>query len=213
MTHRKKEANLEAAQKRLDYRLIADMIEPGSRVLDLGCGSGQLLTLLEHVKQVKGYGIELSEERIIECVESGLSVFQGNIDEGLRDFDDFSFDYVVLNQTLPVTHRPPYVVDELLRVGRRGIISFANFAHWSVRVKLLLTGRMPVVECMPYEWYDTPNIHHLTIHDFFLFCRRFNVSILDSHYFSSLENGWVYPYRHLANWFGAYGMFMITRGD
>jgi methionine biosynthesis protein MetW len=209
----RRNAELAAARKRVDYRLIVDAVEPGARVLDLGCGSGQLLTLLQAEKKVVGYGVELSEERIIECVESGLSVFQGDIDEGLRDFEDHSFDYVILNQTLPVTHKPPYVVDEMLRVGKRGIISFANFAYWPVRLRLLLTGRMPVAECIPYEWYDTPNIHHLTIHDFFLFCRRFGVSILNATYFSALEGGRMYGNLRLPNWRAAYGMFEITRSD
>ncbi|MCF7854613.1 MAG: methionine biosynthesis protein MetW [Candidatus Pacebacteria bacterium] len=202
-----------AARRRNDYRLILDIVSPGSRVLDLGCGAGQLLTLLEADKNIVGYGVELDGDKIIECVESGLSVFQGDLDEGLRDFDDGSFDYVILNQTLPVTHKPPYVVDEMLRVGKRGIISFANFAYWRIRWRLLTGGRMPVGESIPYEWYDTPNIHHLTIQDFFLFCRRFRVTILDRHYFSALEGGHVKHSQRLPNWFAAYGMFVITRGD
>ena len=175
--NKKRDIELTAARRRNDYRVILDIVEPGSRVLDLGCGAGQLLTLLETEKSVVGYGVELDGDKIIECVESGLSVFQGDLDEGLRDFDDHSFDYVILNQTLPVTHKPPYVVDEMLRVGKRGIISFANFAHWRIRWRLLTGGRMPVGESIPYEWYDTPNIHHLTIQDFHLFCRRFGVTV------------------------------------
>ena len=211
--HNRRNAELAAARKRLDYRLISRIVEPRARVLDLGCGSGQLLTLLQAEKQIVGYGIELDQERIVECVESGLSVFQGDIDEGLRDFDDYSFDYVILNQTLQATHKPPYVVDEMLRVGRRGLISFANFAYWPVRLRLMLTGRMPVAECMPYEWYDTPNIHHLTISDFYLFCRRFGVSILGATFFSALEGGRTHRRLRFPNWRAAYGLFEITRGD
>lgn len=209
----RKHLELTAARKRTDYTKILDLVDRGSRVLDLGCGSGQLLNLLEAEKGVRGYGVELEGDKIIECVQNGLSVFQGDIDEGLRDFDDHSFDFVILNQTLPVTHKPPYVVAEMLRVGRKGIISFANFGYWKVRIRLLMLGRMPVVESIPYEWYNTPNIHHLTIKDFFMFCRRFGVSILEEHYFSALEAGGVYRRGNCPNLLAAYAMFVIAPGD
>ena len=209
-----KQPDLAAAIRRNDYSLILDLIDPSSRVLDLGCGNGHLLHLLAAEKQVRGYGVELAEEKIIECVEHGLSVFQGDIDEGLRDFDDQSFDYVVLNQTLPVTHKPPYVVDEMLRVGKKGIVSFANFAHWRVRARLLFAGCMPKGESIPYEWYDTPNIHHLAIQDFILFCRRFEITILSASYFSALEGGKTWSgNKFWPNMTAAYGLFVITKGD
>ena len=202
---------LAAARKRTDYRIILDRVRPGDSVLDLGCGSGNLLRLLKREKQVVGYGVEISGDRILECVDKGLSVFQGDIDEGLRDFEDQSFDYVVLNQTLPVTYRPAYVVEEMLRVGGKGIVSFPNFAHWTIRLRLLLSGRMPVDSVIPYDWYETPNIHHLTIRDFFLFCRRFKISVLESHYFCALEDDPNPGPRRWANWTAAYALFVITK--
>ena len=160
---------------------------------------------------MRRYGLERSTDRIIECVEKGLSVFQGNIDEGLRDFEDHSFDCVVLNQTLPVIQRPLYVVEEMLRVGKRAIISFANFGYWQVRLRLLVTGRMPVVEPLPYEWYNTPIIHPLTIKDFVFLCRRYDFSILQSGYFHALEEGDIKYRLRAPNRRAAYALFMITR--
>ncbi|MFW5996710.1 MAG: methionine biosynthesis protein MetW [Verrucomicrobiota bacterium] len=205
--------SLKSARIRNDYRLILDLIEPGSQVLDLGCGNGHLLYLLREEKQVNGYGVELAESRIIECVERGLSVFQGNLDEGLRDFDDQSFDYVLLNQTLPVVHKPPYLVEEMVRVGKRGIITFPNFGYWRIRWKFILSGNMPITESMPYEWYDTPNIHNLTLKDFRFFCRRFGITILSSTYFSSLNNGKSRIHSFLPNCTAAYGLFVVTKGN
>jgi methionine biosynthesis protein MetW len=205
------------AERRTDYRIIIERIEPGSRVLDLGCGNGSLLLQLKGKRRITGYGVEISPEQIIECVSRGLSVFQGDLDEGLRDFEDDSFDYVVLNQTLPVVGRPAYLLEEMLRVGRMGIVSFPNFGHWSVRLKLLLSGRMPVSDALPYDWYDTPNIHLLTIRDFFLFCRKNRISILDSWFFHDLEDEradtlpkrkWCMP-----NLTADYALFFVTRTD
>ncbi|MFO7821074.1 MAG: methionine biosynthesis protein MetW [Lentisphaeria bacterium] len=207
-----KQPDLAAAMQRNDYQLVLDTVEPQARVLDLGCGNGHLLHLLSAEKQVRGYGVELSEDKIIECVEHGLSVFQGDIDEGLRDFDDQSFDYVILNQTLPVSHKPPYVIDEMLRVGKKGIVSFPNFGYWRIRARLLLAGRMPMGESIPHEWYDTPNIHHLTINDFILFCRRFGITVLSTSYFSALEGGQAWHSRVWPNMRAAYGLFVITKG-
>jgi len=208
-----KQPDLASAMKRNDYRLVLETVESSSRVLDLGCGNGYLLHLLCEEKKARGYGVELAEEKIIECVEHGLSVFQGDIDEGLRDFDDQSFDYVILNQTLPVTHKPPYVVDEMLRVGKKGIISFPNFGYWRVRARLLFAGRMPMGESIPHEWYDTPNIHHLTINDFRLFCRRFGITVLSTRFFSALGDGKSWDNRFWPNMTAAYGFFVITKGD
>ncbi len=204
---------LAAALLRTDYRLVLDLVESGARVLDLGCGNGNLLWLLKQRKQVTGYGVEISGDRIIECVEKGLSVFQGDIDEGLRDFEDQSFDYVVLNQTLPVIRRPAYVIEEMLRVGRRGIVSFANFAHWTIRLRLLFSGRMPVDDAIPFEWYETPNIHHLTIRDFLFFCRRHKIAILDSWFFCRLERGRPRPRRCCPNWTAAFALYVVTRAQ
>jgi len=196
---------------RNDYRIIIDLVESGSRVLDLGCGDGRLLELLQEEKQIVGYGVDISSDHIVQCVSKGLSVFQGDIDEGLRDFDDQSFDYVILNQTLPVVHRPAYVVKEMLRVGARGIVSFPNFAHWRIRLQLLFSGCMPVNETMPFEWYETPNIHHLTIKDFRRFCAKFMFTILDSHYYELGTNTGESRVRRNANWYAPAAVFVVAR--
>ena len=151
---------------RNDFRLIADLVPPGSRVLDLGCGDGTLLELLRRERSAEVRGVELSLEGVASCVARGLSVFQGDLDTGLNDFLDGSFDVVILSQTLQVVRHPKLVMEEMLRVGGLGIVSFPNFGYWRTRAKLTFTGRMPVNRSIPYSWYDTPNIHHTTIKDF-----------------------------------------------
>jgi methionine biosynthesis protein MetW len=165
-------------RRRVDYELIEEMIAEGSRVLDLGCGDGCLLAELEEKKGVVGRGVELNEERVIECVSRGLAVFHGDLLEGLSFYGDQSFDTVILSQTLQQTLDPRRVLREMLRVGRQGIISFPNFGHWIVRTQLLMTGRMPRSKHLPHQWYDTPNIHLLTVKDFREFARAEGVQIL-----------------------------------
>lgn len=151
---------------RRDLRLIADMIEPGSRVLDIGCGDGALLAYLAREKGVDGRGIELSQSGVNACVRHGLSVIQGDADHDLPAYPDHAFDVVVLSQTLQATRRPLHVVEELLRIGRRAIVSFPNFGFWRIRLGLLFRGRMPVSELLHHPWHETPNIHLCTIRDF-----------------------------------------------
>jgi methionine biosynthesis protein MetW len=151
---------------RVDLLMIADMVEPGSRVLDVGCGDGMLLKLLAERKGVDARGIELSREGVANCVTRGLAVIQGDADTDLLDYPDDSFDYVILSQTIQATRNPRLVLEQMLRVGRRAIISFPNFGHWRVRRDLLVKGRMPVTENLPDRWYETPNIHFCTIRDF-----------------------------------------------
>lgn len=156
---------------RVDHLLIAEMVEKGSRVLDVGCGDGALLQLLTDTKDVDGRGIEISRERVNACVARGLSVIQGDADHDLLDYPDGAFDYAVLSLTIQATLRPKEVLSQLLRIGRRAIVSFPNFGHWQVRTQLLMTGRMPVTENLPDAWYATPNAHLCTIKDFADLCR------------------------------------------
>jgi len=158
------------AGHRLDFLLVTDMVAPGSRVLDVGCGDGSLLALLRDRKGVDGRGIEISREGVNTCLAKGLPVIQGDADMDLADYPDDTFDYVILSQTIQATRHPKVVLEHLLRIGRRAIVSFPNFGHWSVRLDLFLRGRMPVTRNMPYSWYDTPNIHFCTIRDFVELC-------------------------------------------
>lgn len=155
-----------------EHRLVLDLVAPGSRVLDLGCGDGRLLKALERGKQVRAEGIELSAELVAACVGRGLfNVHQADLDEGLADYADQSVDYVILTNTVQVLHRPLLLLKEMARVGRQCIVTFPNFAHWSLRWQLGVLGRMPKTSRLGYEWYDTPNIHLTTISDFRRFCR------------------------------------------
>ncbi|MDH3335650.1 MAG: methionine biosynthesis protein MetW [Rhodospirillaceae bacterium] len=162
---------------RIDLQLIADMIEPNTRVLDAGCGNGTLLDYLWHFKQVDGRGIEISTDGVKACVSSGLSVIQGDVETDLKDYPDKSFDYVVLSQTLQAMRNPKEVLRQLTRIGERAIISFPNFGYWRYRLYILLKGRMPVSESIPYQWYDTPNIHFCTISDFQALAEEMGLSI------------------------------------
>lgn len=191
---------------RRDLDLIARMIRGGGSVLDLGCGDGTLLALLEQRKNVRGQGVEISWQGVQECVAKGLSVHHGNIDEGLGDFPDGSFDYVILSQTLQAVHHPDLVVREMLRVGRKGIVSFPNFGHWQVRWHLLSRGRMPVTPWLPYQWYDTPNIHFCTIADFRQFCADQGIAIVRAVYLDGDR-----PLRALPNLRARTALFAIER--
>ena len=151
---------------RPDLALIAAHVQPGVRVLDVGCGDGALMAVLRDTRQVDARGLELDQHNVAECVARGLSVIQGDADVDLTYYPDTSFDYAILSQTLQTTKRPDLVLGELLRVGRKAFVSFPNFAHWRVRASLLWGGRMPVTRLLPVAWYETPNIHHVTVRDF-----------------------------------------------
>ena len=166
-----------AGAVRVDLLLIADMIEPGARVLDVGCGDGALLEHLTRTKEVDGRGIELSQPAVKACVSRGLSVIQGDADQDLHDYPTQSFDYVVLSQTLQATHNPKDVLEHLVRIGRSAIVSFPNFGHWRVRWQLLTGGRMPRTDTLADAWHQTPNIHPCTIRDFIALCRELGIGI------------------------------------
>ncbi len=156
---------------RADLRQIARLVRRGARVLDLGCGSGELMQLLIDTRQASVTGVEIEEENVLAGISRGLTIYHADLDEGLGDYQDQTFDYVILSQTLQAVHRPVPLLREIVRVGKEGIISFPNFGYWKVRWSLLRRGRMPKTEELPYEWYDTPNIHLATVRDFEDLCR------------------------------------------
>ena len=163
-----------------NYNHIVPLIEKGAKVLDLGCGDGTLLKKLIDEKNVHGKGIEINQENVIQALHKGLSIIQGDIDEGLEDFADKEMDYVILNQTLQSTQNPDFVIKEMLRVGKNAVVSFPNFAYWRIRFYLLFKGKMPKSKMLPFEWYDTPNIHLLTVRDFFDYCEKRDIKISKS---------------------------------
>ena len=169
---------------RSDLAIIAKNVRPGSRILDIGCGDGQLMAALRDHKQVDARGLELNARDVATAVSRGLSVIQGDADTDLAAYPDGSFDYAILSQTLQTTKRPDLVLDHLLRIGREAFVSFPNFAQWRIRFAHLVLGRMPVTEQLPHRWYDTPNIHHLTIDDFRSFLKERGV-IVEGQWFLS----------------------------
>lgn len=164
------------AAERPDFAAIAAWIPKGASVLDLGCGDGSLLRYLKETRSVKGYGVEINDLDIVSCLVNGVNVIQNDLDSGLSDFENDAFDFVILSQTLQATRHTEAIIKEMLRVGREGIISFPNFGHWLNRLQIL-GGRMPVSRTLPYQWYNTPNVHLCTLHDFEAFCRRCAVNI------------------------------------
>ena len=166
----------------LNYSIISDYINSHSKVLDLGCGSGELLKMLQDKKSCFGLGVDISQNNVIEAIQKGLSIIQGDIDKGLDEFSEKEFDFVILNQTLQSSEKPDFVIDEMLRVGKKAVVSFPNFGYWRIRFYLLFKGRMPKSKMLPFSWFDTPNIHLLTIDDFFDFCAERNIKITKTVY-------------------------------
>jgi methionine biosynthesis protein MetW len=161
-----------------DIAAIASWIPQGSSVLDLGCGDGSLLRYLKEARSVRGYGVEISDRNIEVCIRNGVNVIQSDLDSGLSGFENNAFDFVILSQTLQATRHTEALMQEMLRVGRQGIVSFPNFGYWKNRLSIL-RGTMPVSDELPYQWYDTPNVHLCTLDDFESFCRGFHMQILD----------------------------------
>ncbi len=170
--------SVELASARPDFAAIAAWIPKGASVLDLGCGDGSLLRFLRDMREVRGYGVDINDANIVACIRNGVNVIQDDLDTGLSGFETLSFDYVILSQTLQAIRHTEALVQEILRVGRAGIVSFPNFGYWRNRLKIL-RGNMPVSRDLPYQWYDTPNVHLCTLHDFEDFCAKQKVQILD----------------------------------
>lgn len=197
---------------RPDLMAIASMVSPGSTLLDVGCGEGDLLHWLQQQKHVKGRGIELSQSGVNRCIARGLSVIQGDADTDLQFYPTGACDFAVLSQTLQTLRAPKDVLEELVRIARHAIVSVPNFAHWRNRLYLLLNGRMPVTKTLSFEWYDTPNIHFCTISDFVALCELMNVTIEQRVYVTNQGVPASFHKRGLfANVFGEQGIFMIRR--
>jgi methionine biosynthesis protein MetW len=192
----------------LDYRIIYSIIEPDSRVLDLGCGEGDLLYPLVRDKQVRAQGIELNDKAIQECVKKGLSVFQDDIENSLREYPDNSFDYVILNQSMQEVKKVDYVIQEATRIGSKVIVGFPNFAHIKSRLMLFFRGKSPITGSLPYLWYDTPNVRFLSITDFKDFCARKNIRIVEAHYLGEKT-----IVRFLPNLFALNAIFVLTNNS
>jgi methionine biosynthesis protein MetW len=189
----------------LDHKVIVEIVGQSSSVLDLGCGDGELLAILVREKNVKAQGIEIDDKAIFECVARGLSVFHDDIDSGLSDYEDKSFDFVILNQSFQQVKKPDAVLKEALRVGKKVIIGIPNFAHINARFQIFFRGRTPVTGALPYEWHDTPNLHFLSLLDFINYCKKRNITIEGAYYVGSRRKVALFP-----NLFAQTGIFVIS---
>lgn len=195
---------------RPDLAIIQNWVQPNSRVLDLGCGNGELLHFLQRHKQVHGYGLEIDSDKITHCVAKGVNVIEQNLDDGLSNFKDQSYDLVVMTQALQALRRPDLMLEEMLRVGKECIVTFPNFAYWRCRMYLSLKGEMPVSKSLPYTWYDTPNIHLSTFRDFEQLCKNRNFHILDRAVGNS-EHETHLGTKMWPNLFGEFAIYRVTR--
>ena len=190
---------------KLEHQIIVDWLEKSSSVLDLGCGDGELMSLLVKKKQVHIQGIELNEQAICDCVARGLSVFQQDIDTGLAEYVDDSFDYVLLSQTLQQVKKPDFVLKEALRVGKQSIVSFPNYVYYPARLQIFFRGKVPVTPSLPHKWYETPNLHFLGISDFIEYCTKRKITIKNSTFIRKNRKVRIYP-----NLFAEIGIFLIS---
>ena len=197
---------------RADLKLIADMVRPGSRVLDVGCGDGALLAHLVHTKGVDGRGIELSMDGVKFCVNHGLSVIQGDADTDLKDYPSDAFDYVILSQTLQAMRAPREVLLDLVRIGKHAVVSLPNFGHWRVRAWLLFFGQMPVTQRLGHQWWNTPNIHLCTITDFVGLCRDLDIVIEDAVILDRFDRVRGHGFDRFANLIAEQAVFLLRRG-
>lgn len=195
------------AAARPDFAAIASWIPQGASVLDLGCGDGSLLRYLKVARNIRGYGVEISDHNIEASIRNGVNVIQGDLDSGLSGFENNAFDFVILSQTLQATRHTAPLMQEMLRVGREGIVSFPNFGFWKNRLNIL-RGNMPVSKDLPYQWYDTPNVHLCTLLDFEIFCLKFNMQILDRQVMTGKNN-----VRLLPNLLGSTAVYRFKRAS
>lgn len=188
-----------------ERELITQWVAPAARVLDLGCGDGALLRHLWHKRQAPGYGVEIDDAKVIACLQNDVNVLQMNLEDGLSTFGDRSFDFVILSETLQAIHRQEPLLKEMLRVGREAIVSFPNFGYWRARIQIALDGHMPVSKELPYQWYDTPNVHHCTLVDFEALCAKLDFRVLERVVLTSGA-----PVSFAPNLLGAHAVYRVT---
>lgn len=191
----------------VEFETMSRWIADGSRVLDLGCGDGELLRFLQAQKRVRGYGLDIDDAAVLACTRAGVNVIQGDLERGLAEFEDSSFDTVILSRTLQATRKTEALMREVLRVGKQAIVTIPNFGHWTTRWQLGIGGRMPVSKRLPYQWYDTPNVHFATLRDFEIFCKEKNIRMLDR---VALTRG--RPVQRLRNLRADTGMYRLQDG-
>ncbi|HEY3376961.1 MAG TPA: methionine biosynthesis protein MetW [Armatimonadota bacterium] len=204
---------LAADGHRADYEIIVRMVSEGARVLDLGCGTGELLERLVRERRATARGVDLHQPSVSACISKGLSVFHGDIHEGLADLRDDSFDYVILSRTLQQVPDPDHIIHEMLRVGTHAIVSFPNFAFWRVRLHLLCQGTLPISQALPYAWYNTPNIRLITLADFTDFCQKQDLAILAKAALDTRNATHPRLVHHCINWRAEYGIFMLGKAS
>lgn len=192
-------------EPKVEHQVIVDWVKQNSAVLDLGCGTGELMKLLIKERQVHAQGIEIDQQSIGECVAKGLSVFQQDIDTGLSEYGDKVFDYVILSQTLQQVKKPDFVLKEAIRVGKQVVVSFPNFVYYPVRFQIFFKGKVPVTASLPHEWYQTPNLHFLSINDFKNYCNQRNIIIINTAYLRKNKKVTIFP-----NFFAELGIFVLS---